>query len=234
LLSSLAALFSLVWLAVEPGAEAVWTTAVALAVAMASWIAEQLGVKRIAPRQPAPRLLVGGFVAVTVLYFCVALATVAVVLGYIGSLQLAGSAMSPTIANGERLLYHKRVRPERLRRGAVIVFKLSDRAGWGHPGTIVVSRILAVPGDELAIRDGKYLVSGSAGPACGDNGQYVPVIEVPNEPVRITVPADSYFVVQVSPGKAFDSRVLSWVRREEIASTQLYHIRSGAFLKPLD
>src|SRR5205823_1057502 len=79
--------------------------------------------------------------------------TVGVVLLFtrLGSLQMAGSGMSPTLEMGERILYEKRVESALLRHGTVIVYRLSDRSAWSGPGSLTISRILAVPGDQLSV-----------------------------------------------------------------------------------
>jgi Signal peptidase, peptidase S26 len=162
--ASLGTLFSFAWLAIQPGAAAVWTVLAAVAVATALWLAEQLAVKRLGPRTPAPGFLVSGFLFASAATWLGAVIVLVLLLTRFGSLQLAGSGMSPTLEKGERVLYDKRVEPERLRRGAVILYKVPNGSAWGEPGWLVVSRVLAAPGDRLSIQSGRYLVNGRAAP----------------------------------------------------------------------
>jgi signal peptidase I len=148
-----------------------------------------------------------------------------------GSLFLAGPGMSPTLEKGELVVYHKRVFDDRLVPGRVIVYKSSDRSAWGDPGLIVISRILAVPGDRLSLQGTKYMTNGQAGPVIGPTGKYTPVISIPQDPEAIQIPEDSYFIVQDSPAGGFDSRILSWVLRKDIVSTDLYYLRADRLLK---
>jgi len=115
-------------------------------------------------------------------------ALVVLFLGF-GSVQMAGDGMSPTLEKGERLLYSKRVDPYRLRPGTVIAYHLSGESAWGQPGWLTISRILAMPGDRLAIRAETYVVNGKVGPTVAGTQPYAPVVRVPLEPDALTVPA---------------------------------------------
>jgi signal peptidase I len=160
-----------------------------------------------------------------------------IVLGFLltsfGSIKMAGSGMSPTLPQGDRALYHKRVDWQHVRPGAVIVYRNADDSPWGKPDWLMVSRILAGPGDTLSVADGRYVVNGKIGPAVGPTGAYAPVIDVPTSPAAITVPQDCYFVAQDSPAGGLDSRVLSWVRKEKLVSARLWHRRLGSILEPV-
>jgi len=138
--------------------------------------------------------------------------------------------MSPTIRNGERLVYQKRVWPDELRRDRVIVFRTSDRSAWS-PGSLAVVRILALPGDRMAVSDDQYWVNGVAGPSVGNVGDGPPVVDVPQAPAEFVVPEDCYFVRQDDPTGSFDSSVLSWAERKHIVGTRVWYLRSEAFLK---
>jgi signal peptidase I len=229
LLASLGTLGATAWLALQPNAAALWTVLGGLVLATALWVTEQLAVKRLTLRVPKPGFLIAS--AVTWL----AVASVLVLLfTHFGYLRMVGIGMSPTLGIGERFFYHKRVESERLRRGVVVVYKLSDRSAWGKPGMLVVSRILAVPRDQLSIRDGRYLINGEGGPAVAVTGEYMPVIQVPLAPDTVTVPDNYYFVVQDSPQDGFDSRVLSWVEAKDIVGTRLYYVSGRGILKPVE
>jgi signal peptidase I len=141
--------------------------------------------------------------------------------------------MSPTLEKGERILYHKRANARPFQRGTIIVYKLSPNSAWGQPGWLVISRILAIPGDRLSIQDGKYLVNGELGAAVAETGTYAPVVAIPTGPEAAMVPEDCYFIIQDSPQKSFDSRVLSWVKKEDIVSTELYYVSGRGILKPV-
>lgn len=233
-LTSLATLGAAAWLSIEPGATALWAALSLLGLATALWVAEQFAVKKLTPRTPKPRFLVRGFFVASAAGWLAAALLLVLLFTRFGSLQLAGSGMSPTLEKGERVLYEKRVEPERLRRGTIIVYRVSDRSAWGEPGWLVISRILAVPGDQLSVRSGKYLVNGETGPAVAETGRYTPVLQIPFAPETLTLPDNRFFVVQESPTGGFDSRVLSWVETGEIVSARLYYLSGRGVLKPVE
>jgi signal peptidase I len=232
--TSVGLILAVMWLSFQPGVTAVWTVLGLFALAGTLWVAEQIAANRATLRSPGPSFLTTGFpVAATATCLGVAAALVFLLTNF-GSLMLAGTGMSPTLVKGERVLYHNHVDPERLRRGAVIVYKLSDRSAWGQPGWLVISRILAVSGDRLSIQGGKYLINGEVGPAVAETGHYTPVVVIPATPDTLTVPENCYFVVQDSPKGGFDSRVLSWVQAQETVSTRLYYLSNRSFLETVE
>jgi signal peptidase I len=233
--ASLAAIGALAWLVVDPRSRAaLWVTPVLVGVATVLWIVEQMGLKRLSSRPPRPRILVGGIVVASAVIWFAAVLLLLLLFSRFGSLKIAGSGMSPTLANGQRALYEKRVEPQRLRRGTPVLFTTSDRSAWGQPGWLVAARILAVPGDQLSTSDGKYVVNGQTGPAVSELGSYPAVILIPAAPETWTVPQGRYFVVQDSPSGGYDSRVLSWVEPNEFVSTRLYHFTAQDFLRPVE
>jgi signal peptidase I len=233
-LTSLATLGASAWLVIDPGPAPLWATLGLLAVAAALWVAEQVGIKRLRPQAPKPRFLVGGFLPASAAAWLATAVVLTLLFSRFGSLQLAGSGMAPTLERGERVLYEKRVDPTALRPGTIIVYHLSARSAWGEPGWLVISRILAVPGDQLSIHDGRYLVNGRPGPLVAETGRYQPVVRIPFAPESLTLPDSCFFVVQETPTGGFDSRVLSWVETRDVVSTRLYYLSGRGILKPVE
>ncbi len=224
--------FALVaWAVLQPSSGALWGVLVALLVATAFWVGEQLTVPWVGLRPPGPAMLVNRISLTVSLHGLAAGIVLVLVLSHFGSLRLSGTGMSPTLEKGELVLYHKRALDGQLRRGVVIVYKLSNQSAWRQPGSIVISRILAVPGDRLSVQGTGYVVNGEAGPALGPTGEYAPGIPVPSAPEAITVPENCFFIVQDSPSGGYDSRILSWVQRNDIVSTELYYLRASSMLK---
>jgi len=221
-LVSLGAVGSLGWLIRAPGAISLWATLGLICASGGLWLAEQVVCRLLSPRAPKPRFLVEGFRVAGALGWFATAAVLALFLARFGSAQVAGDGMSPTLEKGERLLYEKRVNPAHVGRGAVIVYRLSDRSDWGEPGMLMIARILAVPGDQLSIRDGKYLVNGEESQSVAGTGSHAHVIPIPSAPRTLTLPANRFYVVQDSPDRGLDSRVLSWVEMDEIEGARLY------------
>ena len=152
-----------------------------------------------------------------------------------GTQIMRGEGMSPIINPGELVLYHKRVVATDLAPGKVVSFRTSPDSSWGRPGDVVIARILAGPGDALAIRERQYEVNGKdSGIEVSPVGQFPVVVDVPEAPENITVPPDCYFVVQEQPPKALDSRTLSWARRQDVIATRLWLVSKRGLGKPLE
>jgi signal peptidase I len=229
-----AGLAACVWLAVEPEGLALGILAAAFLAGLVLWVGEQVACRKAALRTPRPRFLTGGFLPVaTVLVWLAGVGMVVLVITFYGTLAVGGSGMSPTLEWGERLVYHRRVEPDQLRRGGIILYHVPPKSSWGEPGSLVVSRILAVQGDRLSIHNARYVLNGVPGPLAASAGGLPIVLPVPLAPHTVTVPRGCFFVVQDSPIGAFDSRVLSWVRREDVVSTNLYYLSGQGFLRPV-
>lgn len=232
--ASLCIVPAIAWVAFRPSAASLWTTVAVLVVATAMWLAEQIVIKKAAIRTPKPSILDRGFIAATsTMWLAVVLAT-GLLLTAFGSLRMAGSGMSPTFENAERLIYHKYVNWQSVQPGSIIVYKNADDSAWGQPGWLVVSRILAGPGDHISIQNGEYVVNEHAGPPVADTGEHDVVLEIPPSPESLTVPEDCYFIVQDSPASGFDSRVMSWVRADNIVGSHLWYFSSRGICKPVE
>lgn len=218
----------------QPSAASLWATTAVLVIATVLWFTEQLAIKKTTLRAPRPSILASGFFASSCVMWSAAILAAGLLLTAFGSLSMAGSGMTPTLEKAERLIYHKYVDWQAVKPGAIIVYKNANDSAWGQPGWIVISRILAGPGDEIAIRNGMYVVDGVAGPPVADTGQYDAVLDVPFFPKSLTVPDDCYFIVQDSPSGGFDSRVLSWVRADAVVGSRLWYFSSRGICKPVE
>jgi hypothetical protein len=98
----------------------------------------------------------------------------------------------------------------------------------------VLGRILAAPGDTIAILAGHYQVNGKdTGREVSPLGQYPVVVDIPDAPEHVTVPADCYFVSQEQRSNALDSRTISWAWRQNILATKLWLASSRGLIKAL-
>jgi len=222
------------WVALQPRAAAAWAALGVFALAAALSLTEQVACRRATLRPPGPGFLVAGLPVAGTLVWAAAVGALVVLFFGFGSLRMGGTGMSPTLEKGERLLYSKRINPDRLGRGAVILYQLSERSAWGQPGSLTLSRILAVPGDRLSVRGGAYVVNGAVGPAVADTRPYAPVVSVPSEPDGITVPEGHYFITQDDPEASYDSRVLSWVEGRHVVANQMFYLSHRGLLNPVD
>ena len=231
---SLCVVPAVAWLAFRPAAISLWAVGVVVIVATGLWVGEQIAVWRVAIKTPKPSVFVSGYVVSGCVVWVAVALSVGLLVTAFATLRMAGSGMKPTLEPGEMLVYHRYVDWASVTPGAVIVYGNPRDSAWGEPGWIVISRLLAGPGDEISIQDGRYLVNGAPGPAVADTGKYVPVLDIPASPKSATVPGNCYFAVQDSPEGGFDSRVLSWVHSDDIVGSRIWYVSPRRMLKRVE
>ena len=210
----------------------VWAAGLALLLALAVLSMELLDVGWCIIRPVPPGPLVRRFGLLTLVTWVAALAVPLLVLSRFAPLTMTYDRMSPTIEPGEQLVYHRHIESD-LKAGTVILYQLSPQAKLGRPGEWVVARILAAPGDEVAIQRGHYVVNGEV-------TRYRAAVATPDAPVKVppgkslTVPDQRYFVVQDSAATGLDSQQLGWVRRGDLVSTRLFHFGGRGVLRPVE
>lgn len=218
----------------NPNATTLKLFVTAFAVACISWSIEYVAVGRVETLQnPVPWWSRFGKLALAI--SCgLGVAIVVCFVLKVGYMRLRGSGMSPTLLPGERFLFSKNPSKHNLAPGRLVIFKTSTDSAWGQGRDVVIARILAIPADAIAIKDGHYVVNGRPGSEVAATGKFRPVVAIPTAPGTVTIPADSYFVVQDSPNQSYDSRVLSWAKTDKIIGTRPLLISLRAFGKPLD
>lgn len=232
--ASLCIVPAVAWVAIQPAPASLWTAISVFVVATVLWLAEQIAIKKAALRRPSRSILDRGFIASSCMMWLAVILVTGLLVTAFDSLQMAGSGMTPTLENAERLIYHKHVDWQSVKPGAIIVYKNANDSAWGEPGLLVISRILAGPGDDISIQDGKYVVNGITGPPVADTGKYDVVVDIPSSPQSLKIPDGCYFIVQDSPDGSFDSRVLSWVRDDNIVGSRLWYFSGRGLFKPVE
>ena len=235
LVFSALAIARLVLLSFSPSTRDVWLALGSMLLVIVFWIVEYIIVGHIAIRPSGESGIVSRhFVWACVLAYSAAILAAGCLVLNFGSYQMRGEGMIPVVYPGERILYHKQLDPAELVPGRLFTFLISPESSWGHHGDVVLSRILAAPGDTIAIRAGHYEVNGKAsGVEVSPVGQFPVVVDVPEVPEKLAVPRDSYFVVQEQPARALDSRTISWARREDVVATKFWLVSLRALLKPI-
>lgn len=221
-------------LVVWPSAMALWTIVLVVFLSGVLWIAERIAIRRARLRRPSPKFLHERYSIVIAISAGTGILVIALFLTGFGSLRMAGTGMMPTLEPGERLVYHKHVDWDAVKPGAIIIWENTPQSGWGEPGWLITARILAGPGDELSIRNGRYLVNGETGPPVEPIRRAPVVLNIPRSPEALTIPPDCYFMVQDAPNNGFDSRVLSWAKAENIVGSRLWYLSSRGILKPVE
>lgn len=136
-----------------------------------------------------------------------------------------GGSMIPTFYSGD-IIYANTfdVRFEEIKRGDVVVFRLPGDKVFDkeNSGEIYLKRVIGLPGDKVAIGNGKVYVNGEElyEPYLRNGGKTV------SEEVGVSydVPAGSYFVMGDNRGSSIDSRnfVLNYVRGEDVIAKFYY------------
>lgn len=221
------------WLAIQPEPGPFWTSVVLVGISLGVSLCEYLATKRAVPRPPGPSFLVERFPLATCLGGLAAgIAILACLLAF-RSVRMAGEGMSPTLKEGERLIYHTHVDAKRIKAGAVIVLANPADSGWEDPGSTIIARVLAIPNDEIAIEKGDYVVNGERRASVAGTGKLPVVLDIPVVPASVTVPDGCFFVVQEPDGGGFDSRVFSWVRSDDLLGTRIWRVDPRRFFQPV-
>ncbi len=138
----------------------------------------------------------------------------------------AGS-MAPAIQAGDRLFTqgfgYMKSDPQR---GDIVVFKTDDLPGIPVQ-TLYTKRVVGLPGEELAIKDGRVLVNGAPATLRNRNGdiEYVTVRYfhyLSDSGDTFIVPKDQYFVLGDNSKASADSREFGAVPRKSILGRVVY------------
>jgi signal peptidase I len=128
----------------------------------------------------------------------------------IGSGEVVGGSMEPTLHNGERYLINKwRYRLWPPRRGDVVVIREPESDEWS------VKRIVALPGETILLKDGDVFIDQRK-----LSEPYLPAGTITEaEAVRggmYEVVPDCYFVVGDNRDVSFDSRFYGAIPRKDL------------------
>ncbi len=119
---------------------------------------------------------------------------------------VSGSSMLPTLYNNETVYIKRITDKSEIKRGDIVVFYSPV-----NPGELLIKRVIAIPGDKVAIVDGKVYLNG--------NLLFEPYVNSvkSHETIPLTeVPADSYFVLGDNRVVSSDSREFGFVGFESI------------------
>lgn len=136
----------------------------------------------------------------------------------IGFSVVDGASMSPTLQNGDVVIY-TRINPA-VRRGDVLSLKLTS-------GEYYVKRAVALAGDVVELADGTLYVNGQPEAGGYVHGQTFP--EDGSVTYPYTVEEDCVFVVGDNRGESIDSRFFGAVKLSQVRGVLRLSVGSGGF-----
>lgn len=146
--------------------------------------------------------------------------------------QVQGTSMEPTLHNGVRLKFNFYFPADAIRRGDIVVFSNNKTTDDNGNKVSYVKRVIGLPGDEVMLQDGFIKVNGKV-----LNEPYISVKKstfsesFTPECKKMTVPADSYFVLGDNRADSKDSRDFGFVKKTDVRYIIYYQgqITTGEF-----
>jgi signal peptidase I len=146
-------------------------------------------------------------VAVYTIVFCI-LATGCSFAQHIATIKAEGTAMSPTIKDGDTIRIDRRAysNDSGINRFDIVVFSLSEdqKKFVGRVGEVLyIKRVVGLPGEVLEIRAGKTFVNGQL-----LDEPFIDYVWKEDEFGPVTIPNGEYFVLGDNRANSFDSRYI--------------------------
>lgn len=141
---------------------------------------------------------------------------------------IPSESMSPTLAVGDRLIVEKLsydIHPPR--RGDIVVFKAPPELVERTLKDDFIKRVIGVPGDVVAIKQGKVYVNGNelSEPYLAERPSY--------GYGPATVPADQYFVLGDNRNHSYDSHAWGFVPQNNIVGHAVFRLAPIAHAGPI-
>ncbi len=158
-------------------------------------------------------------------------------------------SMLPTVQLGDRVVVNKAAYGLRLpltdlwlsefegpRRGDVVVLESPET------GIVLLKRVVALPGDEVAVRAGRIVLNGQPAPVWRQQGVWYETLDGSTHRLQLAsgggpdvgpvrVPADRYLVLGDNRGGSHDGRMFGWVTRQRILGrVEAIYLRQGSLV----
>lgn len=147
----------------------------------------------------------------------IAVILVLLIFNFVGQkTNVVGKSMEPTLSDGDQLVIDKlSYRFGDVERFDIIVFPY-------EPKLYYIKRVIALPGEEVTINDGRVLVNGQA----IDKEFGFDIIREYGNNLPLVVPAEEYFVMGDNRNKSSDSRYtdVGTISKEEIVGKAIVRI----------
>jgi len=148
--------------------------------------------------------------------------------------RVPSGSMEPTVQIDDHICVNKLAYGLRVPLTDIYVLRASPPARGDvvvlsspRDGTVLLKRIVAVPGDVVEVTEGRVFLGGNEEPVRVDGGGVLEDLDGHAHPVRlddgggpdfgpVTVPADHFLVLGDNRGSSLDGRIFGWVARSAI------------------
>lgn len=133
-------------------------------------------------------------------------------------MEITGDSMTPLLVDKERILAEKvSAKFSNYKRGEIVVF-----ASPAENNRLVIKRVIGLPGDEIAITEGKVVINRRImeEPYLAQDEVTQPTEKLP-ESQTVTVPYDNYFMLGDNRDESIDSRYFGFVDKKLIVGRAL-------------
>jgi signal peptidase I len=149
-----------------------------------------------------------------------------IVIFVVQPVKVEGTSMQPHLVDQERIFVNRFIyRFAKIDRGDVVVFWFPK-----DPNKSFIKRVLALPGDEVEIRNGAVYVNG----AKQDEPYLTREFQDHDSYPKTVVPEDHYFVLGDHRNSSNDSRNWGWVPRENIYGKAVFRYWPVSRVGPVD
>jgi signal peptidase I len=149
-----------------------------------------------------------------------------IVIFVVQPVKVEGTSMQPHLVDQERIFVNRFIyRFAEIHRGDVVVFWFPK-----DPNKSFIKRVLALPGDEVEIRNGAVYVNG----AKQDEPYLTREFQDHDSYPKTIVPEDQYFVLGDHRNSSNDSRNWGWVPRENIYGKAVFRYWPVSRVGPVD
>ncbi|MCD6422303.1 signal peptidase I [bacterium] len=137
--------------------------------------------------------------------------------------RVIGTSMEPTLINGQIVKFVRYLPNRPIHRGDIVAFSNEKTLDEKGRRVSYVKRVVALPGEEVLLRDGFITVNGKV-----LNEPYISLKKATYsesflpECRKVQVPQDSYFVLGDNRMSSKDSRDFGFVRKEDIHAILYY------------
>ncbi len=127
--------------------------------------------------------------------------------------KIMGKSMVPTYNQDAYVLTDKYSVGSSIRNGEIIVFNYPEK-----PNLVMVSRVIAIPGDRLTIKKGLVYLNGIRLEETYTNGTQTEAGKFIEEAEELTIPEGKYFVMGDNRSFSLDSRSFGLINQDSIVS----------------